>query len=187
MQKVPIFMGSRLYIDFSNDSRFSKSLEEQIRDLRKPIPAMGEQNNTTNIVKKNLPEWLAAEVETAGANKAEEYLIKNENDIGAVISNLFLYRNLSLGDRRRTAAQNRFSSYGLRKIILMALAFISPLYIFQVIAESCVERSHEVDRRNQLHEMLPKAIFKSASKLGESATMDEIFQEIQGGKFIRNF
>ena len=70
-------MGSRLYIDFSNDSRFSKSLEEQIRDLRKPIPAMGEQNNTTNIVKKNLPEWLAAEVEPAGANKAEEYLIKN--------------------------------------------------------------------------------------------------------------
>ena len=122
-RKVPIFLGPRLYIDFSDDAQYSAKLEELAREIHAAPalikPGLGENPFKTEVIKAGEPvrvagpsgataagepilsgPWFEAQHKTAASGIATLFIgdagqIPHINDVGAMEVRMGLHAGLN--------------------------------------------------------------------------------------------
>lgn len=170
-EKTPTFLGTRVYIDFANDSQFDQEFAKLIRELhqvpiiKKPplgknpfakVPS-GQETSSSDGIDTQLPD-IASQVESAAEAYIEAVKLARAGDVlgwrqlnkrikPSILNSIVQWRQNEL-DRQRLGSKKQ-----LKKIVDRAVEIISPLISIALVG---VESGREQfrDQKSLLDDLL---------------------------------
>ena len=195
-EKAPIFLETRIYIDFTDDEKFDENLKKLILDIRKPLiilePTM--ENKTTpsesNVPRDQLPN-ISQKVESASdAYKIAEEFIRTDDRFGLQQFVKRLRRNVSssLQDwKQEFEQQERDSTEEALEAVNKAVDIISPLISTALIGvESNEERFS--DQKFTLHDLFTIIDWNNSNYItwmNMPNVLQYVYHSLHGGLCLR--